>query len=123
MYLTLPKVTPDLYRISIVRVFDSNDKNFFVMPYYKTILMSIQIRYLCDFTIGENIIFDLRNTTFSYFKQFTLPVMKKAFVILMVKPSWDIYVFNYLYYTYCIFTESLQCESWKFTFCICTINI
>ncbi|XP_044739733.1 retinol-binding protein pinta-like [Chrysoperla carnea] len=83
MYLTLPKVTPDLYRISIVRVFDSNDKNFFVIPYYKTILMSIQIRYLCDFTIGENIIFDLRNTTFGYFKQFTLPVMKKAFVILM----------------------------------------
>lgn len=77
MVFPLPRLTPEGHRTLVFRVFNPDTSNFVASEVMKLTFMVGDLRLQEDISLGDILIFDLRNISLGHLSTCTLPLVKK----------------------------------------------
>jgi hypothetical protein len=80
----MPQLTPDYERVIICGLLHSDDKTFDILQIMKLLIMIQEIRMSEDYCRSDIIVFDFSNYNLAHILKFSLPIVKKYELCLLV---------------------------------------
>jgi hypothetical protein len=85
--MPMPKLTKELDRVSVYGFLTTDDKEFRFWDHFKLVLLGLEIRITEDYNLKDIFVVDFKKCGVGHLTKFTLPMMKKFELCLMVSMS------------------------------------
>jgi hypothetical protein len=80
----MPDLTEEYDRVTLLTYLDQDPSKYIVYDVIKMALMVFEIRAIEDYSLSDIIVVDLNNITMAHVVKYTLPILKKLEVSVIV---------------------------------------